>query len=780
MDPMSSDGKTRIIVNNSLDPGVQLNDTYEIDARIASGGMGEVYRGHNIQTGEPVAIKAILPELADNEAIYALFKKEATILGRLHHETIVRYYSFSRDPRIGRPYLAMEFVDGQSLADRISLGPLSAAEARTLFVRVADGLALAHNAGVVHRDLSPDNIILQNGDVRQPKIIDFGIARSAAAGGGTLIGGNFAGKYNFVSPEQLGIKNGEVTGRSDIYSLGLVMAAALRGDVLDMGGSHVEVVDKRRSVPDLTGVDESLRPLVEAMLQPDPESRPQSASDVAEWLRAGSAGATVRGADVFASPTMPPLPAAAASQQGTSVLPSPQASQAPSGSQPPASVAQFPASLPPAAAPSQPFASSNSWPDQASAFPASQPSQSPFGGPGPNAGSPFRQSESPFGDAPPPRLAGEPGMDGTGQAPPGARAGSTRYAALGGALALLLAGGAGAAYLLGYLGPATETEVARQDPVAPPPVKEKPAEDPPATLPPGTTFEDILKETAPAEPPQEAGPSPDVQPSEETAPPETMQEAKAPADEPEVLEPAPPITDEPAVDAGPPPETTQPTVEETQEAANRMSDTVDFGVSGMRDYDGGSCFFAAVTTVSDDAIDIKGFGLSAEPFERLYSTLKKSSPIEPEINGHLITDAQCAVADFLKSVQPSARNNPSLTLTADNLQLGESLVATVQKPASGILDLILVDGDGFAYNMDSYAERTTSGDTDIFEMTFNDRRIRQESPEMLIAITSDTGLRVPEGRTPARAADLFPKLAREIRGMNGEVGLDFGYFRLNR
>lgn len=85
---------TRIMINTRLDPGVQLNDTYEIDERIASGGMGEVYRGHNIQTGEPVAIKAILPELADKEAITALFKK-ATTLGRLHHDTIVRYYSFS-------------------------------------------------------------------------------------------------------------------------------------------------------------------------------------------------------------------------------------------------------------------------------------------------------------------------------------------------------------------------------------------------------------------------------------------------------------------------------------------------------------------------------------------------------------------------------------------------------------------------------------------------------------------------------------------------------------
>src|SRR5690348_16329096 len=151
--------------------------------------MGEVYRGHNIQTGEPVAIKTILPELADQEAIFALFKKEATVLNRLHHDTIVRYYSFSRDPRLGRTYLAMEFVDGVSLAERIRAAPLTPAEARKLFASVADGLALAHDAGVIHRDLSPDNIILRGGNVGRPKIIDFGIARAANIGEGTVIGG---------------------------------------------------------------------------------------------------------------------------------------------------------------------------------------------------------------------------------------------------------------------------------------------------------------------------------------------------------------------------------------------------------------------------------------------------------------------------------------------------------------------------------------------------------------------------------------------------------------
>ena len=281
---MPSDGKTRFALA-ALQPGTRLNDTYEIDAHVASGGMGEVYRGHNIETGEPVAIKAVLPELARDEAIFALFKKEATVLGRLRHDTIVRYYSFSRDPALGVPYLAMEFVEGIALSERIAKRPLGTREAAVLFTRVAAGLAVAHQAGVIHRDLSPDNIILSNGDVRHPRIIDFGIARSVRPGEGTLIGSGFAGKFDFVSPEQLGLAGGEVTGRSDIYSLALVMIAALKGKALDMGGTHVAVIEKRRSVPDLEGLDPSLLPLLRSMLAPDPAGRPESAVAVANWLR---------------------------------------------------------------------------------------------------------------------------------------------------------------------------------------------------------------------------------------------------------------------------------------------------------------------------------------------------------------------------------------------------------------------------------------------------------------------------------------------------------------
>ncbi|RWE44308.1 serine/threonine-protein kinase [Mesorhizobium sp.] len=283
---MSDDDKTRISTNDIYaGVGTQLSGIYELDERIASGGMGEVYRGHNIQTGDHVAIKIVLPEFARDQTILSLFRKEASILNHLSHDAVVRYHVFTIDPRIGRPYLAMEFVDGQSLFDVMRRGPMRGEDVRRLCHRLASGLAAVHQAGAVHRDLSPDNIILPGGRVESAKIIDFGIARSATAGGETLIGGKFAGKYNYVSPEQLGLYGGEVSEQSDIYSLGLVLAAALRGKPLDMSGTQYEVIEKRRTVPDLSDIDPDFHELVGAMLQPDPRDRPASMADIARETR---------------------------------------------------------------------------------------------------------------------------------------------------------------------------------------------------------------------------------------------------------------------------------------------------------------------------------------------------------------------------------------------------------------------------------------------------------------------------------------------------------------
>jgi Protein kinase domain len=267
-----------------LSAGTRLNGIYEIDRQIGVGGMGEIYKGHAIQTGDPVAIKLMLPDLAENEAALALFRKEASALHHLMHEAIVRYYVFTIEPVLQRPYLAMEFVDGRSLSAILAdNGPLTFEATHALMKRIAAGLQAAHERGIIHRDVSPDNIIVPGGDVSRAKIIDFGIARQTHLSEGTIIGSGFAGKHNWVSPEQIGLFGGNVTAKSDIYSLGLVLVNALTGTPIDMGGSQVQIVEKRRRVPDLGAIDMRFRPLIDRMLQPSPEKRPDSMAAVAAW-----------------------------------------------------------------------------------------------------------------------------------------------------------------------------------------------------------------------------------------------------------------------------------------------------------------------------------------------------------------------------------------------------------------------------------------------------------------------------------------------------------------
>ncbi|MES0808677.1 serine/threonine-protein kinase [Roseibium sp. SCPC15] len=270
------------VSDHLLPPGTRLNNLYEIVEHIADGGIGTVYRARDIESGDPVAIKVLLATFARDAMILDLFKREAKILRKLKHDALTQYFVFAKEPDLGIYYLAMEFVEGPSLSTRLESGPLEPEAVYRLLKRLASALQAVHDREVIHRDLSPDNIILQNGDVGQAKIIDFGISR-ANTGGPTIIGDGFAGKVNYVSPEQVGIFDGKVTQRSDVYSLGLVIAEALTGKQIDMGGSQAQIVEKRRMIPPLEGIDNRFRPLLEAMLQPDPANRPSSMSAVAEW-----------------------------------------------------------------------------------------------------------------------------------------------------------------------------------------------------------------------------------------------------------------------------------------------------------------------------------------------------------------------------------------------------------------------------------------------------------------------------------------------------------------
>lgn len=297
--PLLPDHSRAMDEETTLPPDALLGNTYRIEALIARGGMGEVYRARNETLGTLHALKIIRHDLAGSSTMVELFRREAMALRQLRSDAIVAYDGLFRDER-GRTYLVMEYVDGPSLSRLIAAKPLGVEDVRRMAINVAAGLEIAHDKGVLHRDLSPDNIIFEGGDLMRPKIIDFGIARIAGAEEGTLLGGQIAGKLSFVAPEQLGRFDGVIDARTDIYSFGLVMAAALLGRKLDMGRSIETALAARQSVPDLTGVPDALRPIIAAMLEPDPALRPQSMSEVI--LRLYKPGSM--------HTTLPPAPAA--------------------------------------------------------------------------------------------------------------------------------------------------------------------------------------------------------------------------------------------------------------------------------------------------------------------------------------------------------------------------------------------------------------------------------------------------------------------------------------
>jgi tRNA A-37 threonylcarbamoyl transferase component Bud32 len=270
--------------------GAVLAHTYEIVRFIRAGGMGEVYEARHLVDGSRLAVKFIRPDLVGDDRIRAMFVREAGILRRIRDEAVVGYEGLLQDEQ-GRGFLVMTYVDGPSLAERAQARPLGTDEAMRLLDRLARGLAAVHAEGTFHRDLSPDNILLPSGDLDRAVIIDFGIAKLAEPQAGTLVGGDIAGKASYMSPEQLGVIRQDVDARSDIYSLALTIAAAVRGRSLNAGGSWAEVVEARRQVPDLEGIGEPLRGRLAHMLQPDPADRPQSMAEVLRTREPGGSGA---------------------------------------------------------------------------------------------------------------------------------------------------------------------------------------------------------------------------------------------------------------------------------------------------------------------------------------------------------------------------------------------------------------------------------------------------------------------------------------------------------
>lgn len=215
--------------------GTVLSGRYRIEERLAVGGMGAVYVANDERLGRRVALKVLKEELAHDPRFVERFRREARAAGGLSHPNVAGVYDFGEHGE--RYYMVMELAQGRDLARTLrEQGPLSSERAARIASQIARALAHAHAAGVVHRDVKPANVIVDEAD--RVKVTDFGIAR--AAGDSTLTAtGSVLGTAHYLSPEQAG--GSEVGPASDIYSLGIVLYEMLTGSLPFTGDSAVAV-----------------------------------------------------------------------------------------------------------------------------------------------------------------------------------------------------------------------------------------------------------------------------------------------------------------------------------------------------------------------------------------------------------------------------------------------------------------------------------------------------------------------------------------------------------
>jgi serine/threonine-protein kinase len=243
------DGSTLRAKSPSADlVGQVIADRYHIVKKLGEGGMGAVYLGEHVKMGRKSAIKVMSPSMVHDPDAISRFNREAANASRISHPNVCQIYDFGETPD-GVIYLAMEFIEGRSLTDLIDHeGALPAPRAARILKQAADALQAAHDLGIVHRDLKPDNIMIMQGrdgaDV--VKVVDFGIAKAVAGdetGQKVTKTGLVVGTPEYMSPEQL--SGDKLDGRSDIYSLGLVLYRMLTGVLPFQADTAQEVMIKR-------------------------------------------------------------------------------------------------------------------------------------------------------------------------------------------------------------------------------------------------------------------------------------------------------------------------------------------------------------------------------------------------------------------------------------------------------------------------------------------------------------------------------------------------------
>ncbi len=294
-----------------LEPGLRLGP-YEIVEPLGAGGMGEVYRARDTRLDRTVAIKVLSGHLSANPMLKERFDREARAISSLSHPHICSLYDVGHQDEVD--YLVMEYLEGESLADRIKEGPLPPEQVINLGAEIAQALSAAHRAGVVHRDLKPGNIMLTREGV---KLLDFGLAKmgvepqvsdssltvpisSRHTGDPLTVEGTILGTYQYMAPEQ--VEGKEADARTDIFALGAVLYEMATGRAAFSGGSQASLIAsimKDQPAP-ISSIQEMTPPaldrVVRVCMEKDPEERWQTAQDVAlqlSWIAEGGSAAGV-------------------------------------------------------------------------------------------------------------------------------------------------------------------------------------------------------------------------------------------------------------------------------------------------------------------------------------------------------------------------------------------------------------------------------------------------------------------------------------------------------
>lgn len=302
-----------------------IDRKYDVQEKIAEGGMGEIYKARHLLLDEIRVIKTVRPQLRDDPELRERFLREARLATQLHHPNIARIHDLSVGDD-GTACIVMEFVHGINLAERMQRSPkLGQDEVLELAAQTLDALAYLHQRKIVHRDVSPDNVMLaRDADgSTQVKLIDLGIAKPLESAGFQTQTAMFIGKVRYASPEQLGGSQPQqgqpltIDGRSDIYSLGVVLYELLTGEYPIQGTDEASVLAGHLFHPprDFAEVDpngevpEPIRQALRRSLEKDREQRFQSADEFDRALRGGGDGTMGGGARTAVFAGAPPVSA---------------------------------------------------------------------------------------------------------------------------------------------------------------------------------------------------------------------------------------------------------------------------------------------------------------------------------------------------------------------------------------------------------------------------------------------------------------------------------------